>query len=90
MQLLWTNKKNICFGNGKWKWRRTKYINKGDITKTLDAAQVTYEYKEINLSNAKEVSNIIMDVLVYSSKYSISKENFTIFYLNSLFSYFFE
>ena len=52
----------------------TKHITKGDITKTLDSAQVTYEYKEINLSKAKEVSDIIMDILVYSSKHSISGE----------------
>ena len=52
----------------------TKHITKGDITKTLDSAQVTYDYKEINLSKAKEVSDIIMDILVYSSKHSISGE----------------
>ena len=52
----------------------TKHITKGDITKILDSAQVTYEYKELNVSNAKEVSDIIMDVLVYSSKHSLSGE----------------
>ena len=52
----------------------TKHITKGDITKTLDSAQVTYDYKEINLSKAKEVSDILMDILVYSSKHSISGE----------------
>ena len=36
----------------------TKHITKGDITKTLDSAQVTYDYKEINLSKAKEVNVI--------------------------------
>jgi hypothetical protein len=51
-----------------------KHITKGEITKTLDSAQVAYEYKEINLSKAKEVSDTIMDVLVYSSKHSISGE----------------
>ena len=53
----------------------TKHITKGDITKTLDSAQVTYDYKEINLSKAKEVSDIIMDILVYSSKHSINGES---------------
>ena len=53
---------------------QTKYINKADITKTLDSAQVTYEYKEINLIKTKEVSDIIMDILVYSSKHSIFGE----------------
>ena len=52
----------------------TKHITKGDITKILDNAQVAYEYKEINLSKAKEVSDTIMDILVYSSKHSISGE----------------
>ena len=52
----------------------TKQITKADITKTLDGFQLTYEYKEINLSKAKDVSDIIMDILVYSSKHSISGE----------------
>ena len=52
-----------------------KHITKGDITKTLDSAQVTYEYKEINLSKPKDVSDIIMDILVYSSKHSISGDD---------------
>ena len=67
--------KKICvLGMVNGNEEETKYITKGDITKTLDAAKVTYEYKEINLSKAKEVSDIIMDVLVYSSKHSISGE----------------
>ena len=49
-----------------------KHITKGDITKTLDSANLTYEYKEINLSKAKEVSDAIMEVFIYSSKHSIS------------------
>lgn len=52
----------------------TKYITKSEITKTLDSSQVNYEYKEINLSKTKEISAIIMDVLVYSSKHSISED----------------
>ncbi len=52
----------------------TKHITKGDITKTLDSANLTYEYKEINLSKAKDVSDAIMEVFVYSSKHSISGE----------------
>ena len=49
-----------------------KQINKGDITKVMDEAQVTYEYKEIDLSKEKEVSDIITDILIYSTKHPIS------------------
>ena len=47
-------------------------VNKGDITKELDQIQVNYEYKEINLSNAKEVADTIMEIIDYSSKHSIN------------------
>lgn len=50
----------------------TKHITETDIKKVLDNSQVNYEYKEITLSKPKEVSERIMDVLVYSSKHSIS------------------
>ena len=53
----------------------TKEINKEDITKVMDEAQVTYEYKEIDLSKKKEVSDIITDILIYSTKHPISGEN---------------
>ena len=53
----------------------TKQITKADITKTLDGGQLTYEYKEINLSKTKEISDFIMDILVYSSKHSISGDD---------------
>ena len=53
----------------------TKQITKADITKTLDGFQLTYEYKEINLSKTKEISDFIMDILVYSSKHSISGDD---------------
>ena len=53
----------------------TKYIGQKDITKILDSAQVDYEYKEINLSKQKEVSDAILSVLLYSQKHSISGEN---------------
>ena len=49
-----------------------KCINKDDITKTLDLSQISYEYKEITLTKEKGVSDIIMDILIYSSKHSIS------------------
>ena len=49
-------------------------VNKADITKELDQIQVNYEYKEINLSNAKEVADAIMEVIDYSSKHSINSD----------------
>ena len=52
----------------------SKCVDKDDIVKNLDNAQVTFEYKEINLSKAKEVSDTIMEILVYSSQHSISDE----------------
>ena len=51
-----------------------RVFDKEDITKTLDIAQLTYEYKEINLSKSKEVSDNIMDIFEYSSKHSISED----------------
>ena len=50
----------------------SKCVDKDDILKNLENSQVTFEYKEINLSKAKEVSDIIMEILVYSSQHSIS------------------
>ena len=54
---------------------KTKVISKDFITKNLDQAQIEYEYREINLSKAKEVSDIIMEILIYSSKHSISGDD---------------
>ena len=67
-------KKIYVLGMVSGKDEETKHITKGDITKVLDNSQVAYEYKEINLSKTKEVSDTIMDILVYSSKHSISGE----------------
>ena len=67
-------KKIFVFGMISGNDEENKHITKGDITKALDSTPVTYEYKEINLSKAKEVSDIIKDILVYSSKHSISGE----------------
>ena len=51
---------------------KTKNITKEDITKNLDSEQVNYEYKEIDLSKVKELSDTLMEVLVYCSKHSIT------------------
>ena len=66
------SKKLYVLGMVSGNEEETKHITKSDITKILESAQVNYEYKEINLSNAKQVSDTIMSVLVYSSKHSIS------------------
>jgi len=67
-------KKIYVFGMVSGKEEETKNMTKGDITKNLDGASVSYEYKEINLSKPKEVSEKIMDVLVYCTKHPISGE----------------
>ena len=51
-----------------------KNITKESITKTFDDAQLTYEYKEIDLTKKKEVSDTLMEIFIYSSKHSISWE----------------
>ena len=52
----------------------TKYVDKDALLKTLEREKITYEYKQINLSKGKEVSDVIMDILVYSSHHLISGE----------------
>ncbi len=49
-------------------------IDKSEITKILDDASAKYEYKEINISKMKEIADIILDILDYSSKHSIFEE----------------
>ena len=66
------SKKLYVLGMVSGNEEETKHITKSDITKILESAQVNYEYKEINLSNSKQVSETIMSVLIYSSKHSIS------------------
>ena len=71
------SKKLFVFGMINGNEEETKHITKTDITNELDPLQIIYEYKEINLSKTKEISDTIMNVLVYSSKHSIfgEKEN---------------
>lgn len=45
---------------------------KDEIMTTLKNSELTYEYKDLDLSNTKEIFNEIMNVLVYSSKNAIS------------------
>ena len=51
-----------------------KLVKKEEIIKSAQNSETTYEYKEINLSNTKEISNTIMNILIYSSKNSINGE----------------
>ena len=68
-------KKVFVLGIVSGKEDNTKNITKEDITKNLDSQQVNYEYKEIDLTKLKELSDTLMEVLVYSSKHSISGNN---------------
>ena len=45
-----------------------KYIEKEYIIKKLDKIKIHYEYQEINLNNIKEISDRIMNILVYCSE----------------------
>ena len=51
-----------------------KCINKDDITKILENTDIIYEYKELDLSNIKYIYDVIINILVYSSKHSISSD----------------
>ena len=51
-----------------------KCINKDDITKILENTDIIYEYKELDLSNTKDIYDVIINILVYSSKHSISSD----------------
>ena len=65
------NKKIFVLGMIGGNNEEIKYINKEQIINTLKIAQINYEYKEININKIKEVSDIIMEVLVYASENSI-------------------
>ena len=49
-------------------------ITKDDVTKILDEISANYEYKEINISKMKEIAEIFLEILDYSSKHSIAEE----------------
>ena len=49
-------------------------FTKDDISKILENSDITYEYKEIDLSNIKEICDTLMNIFIYSSKNSISGE----------------
>ena len=49
-------------------------ITKEDIIKIFDEISLNYEYKEINISKMREIADIFLEILAYSSKHSISEE----------------
>ena len=49
-------------------------ITKDDVTKILDEINSNYEYKEINISKMREIAEIFLEILDYSSKHSIAEE----------------
>ena len=65
------NKKTFVLGMISGNNEETKYMNKEQIINILNIGQINYEYKELNINKIKEVSEIIMEVLVYSSENSI-------------------
>ena len=51
-----------------------QFINKDDIKKLLENSDIIYEYKELDLSNIKDIYDAIINILVYSSKNSITQD----------------
>ena len=49
-------------------------ITKEDVTKIIDEITSNYEYKEINMSKMKEIADIFLEILDYSTKHSIAEE----------------
>ena len=49
-------------------------FTKDDVTQILDEFKARYEYKEINLSKIKEISDIMEGIFEYSSHHPIDEE----------------
>ena len=49
-------------------------VAKLDITKILDALNAKYEYKEINLSKMKQISDILLEIFDYCTQHSIDED----------------
>ena len=54
--------------------KKEQFINKDEITKILEKSDIIYKYKELDLSNTKDIYDAIINILVYSSKNSISND----------------
>ncbi len=64
------NKKFYILGMISGKEGENKYLTQEDIIKNINNDQnntIEYEYKEINISEISEFSNVLMDILIYSS-----------------------
>jgi hypothetical protein len=49
-------------------------FTKDDVTQILDEFKARYEYKEINLSKIKEISDIMIGIFDYSSQHPIDED----------------
>ena len=62
--------KNHAIGNSE----DEVHIAKEDVTEIFDEINLNYEYKEINISKMREITDIFLEILAYSSKHSIAEE----------------
>ena len=70
-----SSKKMFVLGMGSGNEEDSKFISKTKIAQKLNAANINFEYKEINLNKIKEVSELIMDILVYCSEHSLNEDS---------------
>ena len=69
----WT-KKIFVLGMLSGNEEEERQIEAKEITDIMDNIKAKYEYKEINISKMKEISDILMDIFDYSSKHAINEE----------------
>ena len=70
------DKKIYILGIESGKEGDKKYLTEKDITDIfLDTEQINYEYKGINLSKEKELSDVIMEILIYCSNHPLDEES---------------
>ena len=65
-------KKTFVFGMVEGNEKKNIVFDKNDFSKSLDNLDITYDYKEINFSNKKQISDYMKEVFIYSSKHSFS------------------
>ena len=68
------SKKIFVFGMVSGNEDEVVKFTKADVTQILDEFQAKYEYKEINLSKIKEISDIMEGIFEYSSHHPIDEE----------------
>ena len=69
-----SSKKMFVLGMGSEE-EDSKYMSKYKIAQKLDSLKINFEYKEINLNKIKEVSEIIMDIIVYCQQHSLNEDS---------------